>query len=130
MSLELEVEGLLDPLAALALGEDQVLVLDGPNREGGLFAGVADDVGGEFAVGVDAGVDLLQDQRAGETAAGGGEFLRVQILDQGEGEDSAVAVVGQDGLVAHMDVTAQESLGKGDLLVGEGEDLGLLPVEG
>ena len=44
LSLELKVKGLLDALPALALSEDEVLVLNGAHRERCLLARVPDDV--------------------------------------------------------------------------------------
>ena len=86
-------------------------------------------MGGELPVRIDAGVDLLEDQGTGQPPACGGKLLRSKILQEREGKDSAVAVVGQDRLIADLDVTAEESLGKGDLLMGEGEDLGVIPIQ-
>ena len=73
LALELEVKGLLDALAPLTLGEDQVLVLNRTDRERGLFAGVADDVRGEFPVWIETGIDLLEDKRTGEPAPRDGD---------------------------------------------------------
>lgn len=80
LSLELEVEGLLDPLAALAFGEDQVLVLDGARGERGLLTRVADDVGCQFSVRVKTRVNLLELQGGGEPAPCRGEFLGPELL--------------------------------------------------
>ena len=86
-------------------------------------------MGGEFAVGVEACVNLLENQRAGQSPASHCKFLRLEILNEGKREESSVAIVGQDSLITHMNFTAKESLGKGDLLVGEAENLRILPVE-
>ena len=128
LSLELEVEGLLDPLAPFALGKDQVLVLDRARGEGGLFAGVADDVGGQFAVGVKTGIDLLELQIRGESSTCGGEFLGPEVLDERKGKKRPVTIVGEDCLIAERDGAAQKALGKGDLLTREGEGLCIVPV--
>ena len=83
-AFELIVEGLFDSLTPFALREDQVIILNWADRERRNFAGISNDVRGEFTVGIDTRIDLLENQGTGEATTCSGEFLGLEILNQGQ----------------------------------------------
>ena len=129
LALELKIEGLLDPLTALAFGENEILVLNRTNGERCLLAGVSENVGRKFSVGIKAGIDLLEHQCAGESASRHGELLGLEIIKQSQRQKAPVAVMIEDGLIADGDRSFKQTLGKGDLRSGKGNNLGFLPIK-
>ena len=130
LAAQFAVEDLLDALAALALGEDEVVVFDRAQGERRLRARVADDVRGERAVRIEAHIGLAEDLVRRHRALDGAQLARQQILGDVERENSAVLVVVEDRGVGNFDVAVDEAGCDGDLLFGEGEDFIVRPIEG
>jgi hypothetical protein len=129
LAAEFAVEDLLEALAALALGKDEVVVFDGALRERGLRAGVADDVRGERAVRLEARVGLPEDLVRRHAALNGGEFARQEVVSDIKREDAAILVVIQDRGIGDSDVAIEQARSEGDLAFGIGEDFVVGPVE-
>ena len=116
---QLAVEALLQSLAPLGIGEEEVAVLDRFDRQGCDASGVAYDVRGHVSERVMPEVGGLQHEAGAESAAHLGHILAAQILREDQGKHAAVVVVLDDRFIGDIERPRQQILSGEDLTAGE-----------
>ena len=103
LSAKFVVENLLETFPALAIREEEIVVLDRSHREGRFTAGITDDMASQRTVRIEAHVRLPQNQVRSDTSLNDSKFLRTEILNNVEWQHSAILIVIENYLVRDGD---------------------------